>query len=73
MGCPQGIAIPQSIAAYNAYFKEHDFEKAKSQYGAQAAACISCRACEKICPQHIEISRWMHEIDAFFNREEQPS
>lgn len=73
ISCPQNIAIPQRIAAYNEYFKEHNFEKAKSQYGAQASACISCRACEKICPQHIEISRWMREIDAFFNREEQPS
>lgn len=75
MRCPQGIAIPQSIAAYNESFKKDNFVNAKKQYdewvplfGAMPAACISCRQCEKICPQHLEISKWMNEIDAFFNK-----
>jgi len=75
MHCPKGIAIPQSIAAYNEAFKENNFETAKKQYdewvplfGAKPSACISCRQCEKICPQQIEISRWMKEIDAYFTR-----
>lgn len=67
-------AIPQSIAAYNEAFKEKNYENAKKQYdewvplfGAKPSECISCRQCEKICPQHIEISRWMNTIHAFFN------
>ena len=74
MHCPKGIAIPQSIAAYNEAFKEKNYENAKKQYdewvplfGAKPSECISCRQCEKICPQHIEISRWMNTIHAFFN------
>lgn len=76
MHCPKGIAIPQSIAAYNEYFKDKNFERAKDQYdnwvplfGEKPSACIECRRCEKICPQHIEISRRMSEIDEFFNSE----
>lgn len=76
MHCPKGIAIPQSIAAYNEAFKEHNYKKAKKQYeewvplfGAKPSACISCRQCEAICPQQLEVSKWMHEIDSFFTKE----
>ena len=75
MHCPKGIAIPQSIAAYNEAFKENNFENAKKQYdewvplfGAKPSECISCHQCEKICPQHIEISKWMNVIHTFFNK-----
>lgn len=76
MHCPKGIAIPQSIAAYNEAFKENNYQKAKKQYeewvplfGAKPSECISCRQCEAICPQQLEVSKWMHEIDSFFTKE----
>ncbi len=31
----------------------------------QASACIECRACEKNCPQHIEISQELKKIKPF--------
>ena len=30
-------------------------------YG-KASSCITCRACERVCPQHIHISEWMPKI-----------
>lgn len=67
--CPQGIAIPQIFSAYNACRSSMSLGKGHKLYiedaaqaGSLADACIGCRSCEALCPQHIEISRWMPEI-----------
>lgn len=74
--CPQRIAIAQSFAAYNTAFLENNYERAKDQYynwvprfGNLPSACIGCQKCEKICPQHIEISKLMQTVNNYFTRE----
>lgn len=58
--CPNGVAIPQ-IMRYNYYLTERGWtERATGKYAAlaaacSAAACVSCGACEKACPQHLPV------------------
>jgi predicted aldo/keto reductase-like oxidoreductase len=69
MPCPNGLNIPDIFEAYNATVSS-GMEKAKEQYNAfdlHASDCIKCRACEEECPQHIEISEVMTEVDVVFS------
>jgi predicted aldo/keto reductase-like oxidoreductase len=55
--CPKGIQIPKMFSMYN--------EKDYSEYGTldkKASDCIKCGACEKMCPQHIEIRTYLEKI-----------
>ncbi len=73
-GCPKNIPIPNYFALYNAECQEltkgvntHQFyynNYAKS--GGRASDCIGCRACERACPQHLEISRLLKDVAAAF-------
>ena len=78
-GCPQKIAIPEYFALYNSYYREYDEEKVggffneMAYYGnikgyGKASACIKCRACERACPQHIEITKWLEKVAALFEK-----
>jgi predicted aldo/keto reductase-like oxidoreductase len=73
MDCPQGVDIPQNLAAYNGYLykKERNvpgynfgfsMEYSRIDEEKQAHNCVGCRQCEEKCPQHIEISRQMELI-----------
>lgn len=72
--CPMKIAIPDYFALYNAEKQEVDkpFTAQQLYYNnltkthGKASSCIGCRLCERHCPQHIEISRWMKEIAKTF-------
>ena len=73
--CPMKIAIPEYFALYNTGVQGRGSKPFKTQQAAydklaathgKASACISCRLCEKNCPQHIEISQWMKKIAAVF-------
>ena len=69
--CPKGILIPNYFALYNTeklrtredWSPEMEYyaNYLKQGYGA-ASDCIACRACERVCPQHIEISERMKEV-----------
>ncbi len=63
MPCPQGVDIPGAFSAYNHYYTESK-SKARHEYlqntalkknQTSASKCIGCGACERHCPQHIEI------------------
>lgn len=78
-GCPQNIAIPEYFALYNSYYREHGDKKVSgffnelAYYGnitghGKASDCIKCRACERACPQHIEITKWLEKVAALFEK-----
>ncbi|MDR3138288.1 MAG: aldo/keto reductase [Treponema sp.] len=59
--CPQGVQIPGVFTKYNDGVMFGNFDPQKRSYTFQiranqdASHCISCKACEKKCPQHIDI------------------
>lgn len=60
--CPKGVGIPYNFVVYNNYKTGSSFEEEKKRYnewvpmfGQKASACVACRKCEEICPQHINI------------------
>ena len=68
MPCPFGVNIPGVFEAYNKSVRS--MEEAGKLYeglGGRADSCRSCRKCERICPQHLEISRLMTEVSGFFS------
>lgn len=60
--CPKGVGIPYNFVVYNNYKTGSSFEEEQKRYnewvpmfGQKASACVACRKCEEICPQHINI------------------
>ncbi len=60
-GCPKNIPIPEIFTAMNKQLGNGQITQAKEDYRTvtadhgKASDCISCRQCEKACPQHISI------------------
>ena len=72
-GCPMSIQIPELFSLYNkenspAKAGEKDEKSTAEEYKevceghGKASECVKCKACEGICPQHIEISELMGKI-----------
>jgi hypothetical protein len=69
MPCPNGVDIPKSFRIYNNGVMYNQLDKAREGYAKmaeeeRASACIQCRQCEELCPQHIVISERMVEVEA---------
>ena len=71
--CPKGIPIPGYFALYNSkalkkkgvWSPDQEFYANFVINGAgRASECIACRRCERVCPQHIDISERMKEVKA---------
>jgi predicted aldo/keto reductase-like oxidoreductase len=72
MPCPQGVNIPGRFAAYNASYTV-GFVSALQMYltttglnhagkNKGGSGCVKCGACEKKCPQHIEIIKSLEDV-----------
>ncbi len=59
--CPKGVHIPGVFFGFNAGTMFGDFSQPKRSYmftkrfKQDASQCVACGACEKKCPQHIDI------------------
>ena len=66
--CPEEINIPESLQVYNNHLVHNDPASLKHLYymmgltGSTPTNCIKCGACEKVCPQHIDIPGYMDII-----------
>ncbi|MBQ7583858.1 MAG: aldo/keto reductase [Lachnospiraceae bacterium] len=66
-GCPKQIKIPDIFTALNKELVSGQIEEAKAMYGEaapvghRASDCISCLQCEKSCPQHIPITKYLKQ------------
>jgi len=73
-GCPKKINIPSYFAIYNNYklygtrnFPAMHYRKQAFGHGL-ASECIGCGQCESVCPQHIEITKYLEEISDTFEK-----
>jgi predicted aldo/keto reductase-like oxidoreductase len=70
--CPHGVAIPFILGTYNEAMMFGDITRHRREYQAfiaepnRADKCTKCGVCLTKCPQHIDIPKWMEEINAFF-------
>lgn len=79
-GCLKNIAIPQYFALYNSIatltgsFSSHGgyYNNISLKYG-KASDCIGCKQCERACPQHLPITKYIKDVAAKFeNRNAYP-
>jgi predicted aldo/keto reductase-like oxidoreductase len=66
-GCPKNISIPEMIKIYNTYSFNGRGKSAieavsKFNEGSRPSDCISCKCCESVCPQNINISEVMAKL-----------
>jgi predicted aldo/keto reductase-like oxidoreductase len=68
--CPKSIIIPEYLHLYNNYLVHKNVDSLQHLYymmgltAAQPQDCVKCGACEKVCPQHIEIPDYMEKLTA---------
>jgi len=67
MPCPVGVDIPESLGAYNMLKTTGKLEAFGIEYGhigrgSQPEDCTGCGACLPLCPQQIDVPKWMDKI-----------
>ena len=68
-GCPKGVDIPGTFAAYNRLYSEGKFWGLKEYFmctalrktNTGASNCIGCGKCEKHCPQNLPIRKHLQD------------
>jgi uncharacterized protein len=69
MPCPQGVDIPEVLAAYNAaavWDMPNPWMTGYTMVKGKAALCTACGQCEEVCPQGLAIPQLMDECKAMF-------
>lgn len=68
--CPKGLDIPHLLACYDNYIKFDNDYHIRQRYlkdtppEKQGAACVSCGACKRVCPQHLDIPALLKKVHA---------
>ena len=68
--CPKKIYIPEALKIYNNHMIHDDLGSLRhlnfilGVVGSEPKECTMCGACEKVCPQKIEISGYMEKMRA---------
>jgi predicted aldo/keto reductase-like oxidoreductase len=71
-GCPMSIVIPQIFDAMNKKLMFDDEPAARfgynweTQFGGKASDCVSCGACESVCPQKLPIIEKLRDAALMF-------
>ncbi len=74
--CPKNINIPAYFKLYNKAVRNlnrnfksqiEEYNKLTEEFG-KASTCISCKQCEKLCPQHINITTYLKEVASKFEQ-----
>ena len=65
--CPAGVDIPHAFTVYNTFKKTGNRGAFRMHYdmigeGNQPNDCTQCGQCVSLCPQHLDIPKWMDEI-----------
>lgn len=76
-GCPRSIAIPQYFSLYNEDMREAEdkhwtanmlqYDNLAKNFG-KASECIECRKCEKVCPQHLPVTKHLKAVSKYFEK-----
>ena len=67
--CPKGVVIPDIFRGYDRSLLREggsfaaEYAKLKAEKK-DASRCIACRKCERACPQHLPVVRFLQEIRA---------
>lgn len=74
-GCPQKISIPDYFGLYNEHMRMNRHSDSKYYYdnvygakGGKPESCIECGNCERVCPQHLEIRKYLKDVARAFNK-----
>ena len=74
-GCPKHIPIPKYFSLYNAekqktrdkdWISHRGYYRNLTKTFGKASDCVSCRQCERICPQHLPIAEDLKMVAAMF-------
>lgn len=72
-GCPKDIAIPQYFALFNSIARTTGNFSSQAVYyrntalkHGKAGDCIGCGQCEKACPQHLPVRKYLGDVATKF-------
>lgn len=66
-GCPMKINIPEifrtlnTVRLYGNEWRSSAFYDGLTANGGKASSCVGCKQCERVCPQHLPITKYLEE------------